>query len=158
MSHNYYSEINLHITWDCKESMPLLTTDVVRLVHRYLKQKLIHVPGVFVHEVGGTETHIHLAVTLAPTILVSELIGRLKGGSSHEVNQLLGAGQAAPVAKGLWRGEFRNKGLHWVRAYIRDQRRHHARGTIQPRLERVAVPDGEPALKDGPGPHRGQAP
>src|SRR5438093_7726426 len=87
MSRNYYSEIHLHMVWHCKNSQPLLTPDVESFVHRYLKQRLIQTPGVFVYEIGGTETHVHVAVTITPTVGISELIGQLKGSSSHETNQ-----------------------------------------------------------------------
>jgi hypothetical protein len=86
MSRNYYSEINLHITWHVKESPPLLVHKVEAVVHHYLRGRCINTPGVFVHEIGGIETHHHLCVSIAPTLLISELIGQLKGSSSHEVN------------------------------------------------------------------------
>ena len=87
MSRNYYSEIHLHIVWHTKESSPLLTPQIETFVHRYLRQRLINTPGIFVHEIGGTETHVHLAITIPPTCLISELIGQLKGASSHEANK-----------------------------------------------------------------------
>ncbi len=79
MSRNYYSEINLHLTWHAKNSLPLLTPHVEPLVHRYVKQKIVNTPGAFVHEIGGTETHVHVAVSIPPTLLVSEVVGQLKG-------------------------------------------------------------------------------
>ena len=102
MSRNYYSEINVHITWHTKESLPLLTDNVEPLAHRYIKQKLVNTEGIFVHEIGGTETHVHLAVTVPPTVLISDLVGQLKGYSSHEVNQQLG---------------LRDKTLQWQTGY-----------------------------------------
>ena len=63
MSRNYYSEINLHLTWHTKDSLPLLTPIVEPLAHRDIKQRLINTEGVFVHEIGGTETHVHVVVT-----------------------------------------------------------------------------------------------
>ena len=90
MSLNFYSEINLHIVWHTKESAPLLTPEVEAFVHQSIRQRLVDTPDVFVHEVGGIETHVHVCLSLAPTILISELVGALKGGSSHEVNQRLG--------------------------------------------------------------------
>ena len=107
MSHNYYSEINLHLTWHTKDSLPLLTEQLEPLVHRYVRQKIINEPGVFVHEIGGTETHVHIAATVPPTLLISEFVGRLKGASSHEVNeQARLSGKAPSVAGGLRCGEL----------------------------------------------------
>jgi hypothetical protein len=41
------------------------------------------------HAIGGTEDHIHLAVTVPPTLLASDWIGELKGASAHYVNHAL---------------------------------------------------------------------
>ena len=70
MSRQYYSEINLHLIWHTKNSLPLLTDAVEPLVHRELKRRVIETPGAYVHAIGGTPTHVHLAVTLPPTLLV----------------------------------------------------------------------------------------
>jgi putative transposase len=138
MARNYYSELHLHMVWHTKLSLPLLTPQVETVAHRYLRQKLINTPGAFVHEIGGTETHVHLVVTIAPTILISDLIGKLKGASSHEVNQKIGLGRKVlEWQSGYGVVGFGTKDLEWVKAYVRNQRQHHARGTVQERLERT---------------------
>jgi len=138
MSKNYYSEINLHITWHTKLSAPVLIDRVESLTHQFIRKKIINTPGIFFHEIGGTDTHIHLAVTIAPTILISELVGQLKGASSHDVNQRLGIGQKfLEWQPGYGVVSFGAKDLGWVKSYIRDQRRHHAQGKMQNRLEKT---------------------
>ena len=82
MSHNYYSEINLHLTWHCKDSLPLLTPQVEPVVQRCVRQRIINTPGAFVHEIGGTECHMHVVLTVPPTLQISEFIGQLKGAWS----------------------------------------------------------------------------
>jgi putative transposase len=140
MARSYYSEIHLHLVWHTKLSLPLLTPQVEAATHHYLRGKLINTPGAFVHEVGGTETHVHVAVTIAPTILISDLVGQLKGASAHEVNQKLGQGRKLLE----WQGgygvvSFGTKDLEWVKAYIRNQREHHAQGKVYDRLERITA-------------------
>lgn len=93
MSRNYYSEIHLHITWHTKESAPLLTASVENVMRHAVRGKCINSPGVFIHEIGGIETHVHVCISVAPTVPISELIGQLKGVSSHEVNAKLGGGR-----------------------------------------------------------------
>jgi putative transposase len=138
MSRNYYSEINLHLVWHTKYSLPLLTSEIEPLGHRFLKKRIIETPGAFVHEIGGIETHVHLAVTVPPTLLVSEFIGQLKGGSSHDVNQALGRGhKVLEWQTGYGVVSFGTRDLEWVKEYIRNQRERHARGTIHDRLERI---------------------
>lgn len=144
MSRSYYSEINLHLVWHTKGNSPLLTPEIEPLAHAILKQRIIDTPGAFVHEIGGIENHVHLAITVPPTLLISEFIGRLKGGTAHDVNQR--RGRQAKVLE--WQGgygvvSFGTRDLPWVREYIRNQREHHALGTTHERLERITQRDDD---------------
>ncbi len=138
MSRNYYSEINLHIVWHTKGSLPLLTPTVEPAAHRLLRKRIVETPGVFVHEIGGTETHLHMAATVPPTLTVSEWIGQLKGGTAHDVNQQLGTRQKVlQWQAGYGVVSFGTGDLQWVTAYIRNQREDHGRGSVHERLERI---------------------
>jgi len=144
MGHNCYSEINLHVTWHTKTSAPLLTAAVEPLVHEYLRQRLLHTGGVYVHAIGGTETHIHLAVTVAPTILVSDLVGQLKGSCSHEINQRLGKrDKSLQWQSGYGVVSFGTGDLEWVKQYILNQRSHHQSGRSVDRLERITQSESD---------------
>lgn len=139
MSRNYYSEINLHIVWHTKNSSPLLAPSVEPIAFRALKKRIVDIPDAFVHEIGGTETHVHLAVTIPPTLTISDWMGQLKGGSSHDVNQQIGQRQKVlqwQVGYGVV--SFGTGDLEWVRAYIRNQHEHHSHGNVQARLERIS--------------------
>ena len=138
MSRNYYSEINLHLVWHTKSSSPLLTPTIEPLAHRALRRRIIDTPGAFVHEIGGIETHVHLAVSIPPTLTISDWIGQLKGGSSHDVNEEAGKQQKVlQWQTGYGVVSFGTKDLDWVKAYIRNQREHHAKRTTFDRLERI---------------------
>jgi putative transposase len=122
MSQNYYSELYLHLIWHTKASLPLLAPEVESLVHHYLRGRLINTPGAFVHAVGGTETHVHVVVTLAPTILISNLVGKLKGASAHEANQKLTHGRKVlEWQTGYGVVSFGKKDLKWVVDYVNHQ-------------------------------------
>jgi putative transposase len=138
MSGNYYSEINLHITWHTKDSLPLITARIEPVLYGYLRQRIVNTPGMFVHQIGGMETHIHLALTVQPTIQISDLIGQLKGSSSHEVNQTLSQrDRILQWQSGYGVVSFGTGDLEWVIDYIRRQKEHHAHGRIHARLERI---------------------
>ena len=138
MSHNYFSEINLHMVWNTKLSRPLLNPQIEELTHRVLRQKIVNWQGAFVHEIGGTETHVHLAVSIAPTITISDFIGQLKGGSSHDVNDQAGKGRKVlEWQTGYGVVSFGTKDLEWVVEYVKNQKEHHATGRVFERLERV---------------------
>jgi putative transposase len=148
MSRNYYSEIHLHLVWHTKKSAPMLTSKIEPFVHNSLRGKIVHWPGAYVHEIGGTATHVHLAVSIVPTITISEFIGQLKGASSHEANHRSGR------AKGIleWQAgygvvSFGRKDLPWVVDYIRNQKEHHRTGQVYDRLERMALDHAAQAIQ-----------
>jgi putative transposase len=138
MSRQFYSEINLHIVWHTKNSLPLLTPTIEPLAHRELRRRIVETPGTFLHAIEGTPTHVHLAVTVPPTLLISDFLGQLKGGSSHGVNHAgIGNSKLLQCQGGYGVVSFGTRDLPWVVAYIENQREHHARGTMQERLECV---------------------
>jgi putative transposase len=156
MSRNYYSEINLHLVWHTKNSVPLITPEVQTMAYRFLKKRIIDTSGAYVHEIGGIETHVHIVVTIQPTLTISEFIGQLKGGSSHDVNQTMGLRQKMlEWQAGYGVVSFGTRDLPWVVEYVRNQREHHARGTIHERLERITEDEpladvAQAAQREGP--------
>ena len=139
MSRNVYSEINLHITWHTKESYPSLTEQIEDRVHHYLKHRVLETTGVLFHEIGGTENHLHLAVSVPPTLLISDWIGKLKGASSHYINHEIADHKVLEWQTGYGVVGFGTKDLEWVVSYIRNQKEHHRKGSIYERLERIAM-------------------
>ena len=83
MPRNVYSEINLHITWHTKGRAAVIVDTIERQLHQYLQQRIRQTPDVICRALGGTADHLHLAVTVPPTLLVSDWIGQLKGASAH---------------------------------------------------------------------------
>jgi len=88
MSHRYYSEINLHLVWHTRDSRPLLTPAVEAAAHGALRQRVLGTPGVRLHALNGTDNHVHLAVSIPPTLRISDFVGDVKGASSHALNQM----------------------------------------------------------------------
>jgi len=155
MSRNYYSEINLHIVWHTKESAKLLTPNVEVIVHKYLRGRCIDTSGVYIHEIGGIETHVHLCVSIAPTILISDFIGQLKGSSSHDANQKLGY-KALEWQTGYGVVSFGTGDLDWVKSYVKNQRQRHGDSRFEDRLERTTNNDDgtEADSREAPGSKR----
>ena len=156
MSRNYYSEINLHLTWHCKESAPMLTAQIEPVAHRLIKQRIIRTPEVILQAIGGTDTHIHVAITIPPTLTVSEFVGQIKGGSSHDVNEQFElGGKVLQWQIGYGVVSFGTKDLPWVKQYIHNQREHHGAqrvltGWNESRRSRIAAAgDGREPGKPG---------
>ena len=145
MSRNFYSEINLHITWHTKESSPLLVPNLEAVVHHYLRGRCINTPGVYIHEIGGTETHVHVCVSVLPTVTISDFIGALKGSSSHDANQKMGKVLQWQTGYGVV--SFGTGDLKWVRDYVANQKQHHANKRTVDRLERITNPEDQASEK-----------
>jgi len=100
-------------------------------LYSFLKNKVIETPGAYFHAIGGVEDHVHLGVSVSPTLAIDNWIGQLKGASSHEM------GKSLAWQSGYGIVSFGTKDLKWVVNYILNQKEHHKRGSIYDRLERI---------------------
>jgi REP-associated tyrosine transposase len=113
MARTIYSEINLHITWHTKNSAPVITDSIETQLYRWLRGRILQAPGVLLLAIGGTDDHVHLAVTVPPTLLVSEWIGELKGASAHYVNHTLANRKIIEWQSGYGVVSFGTKAMPW---------------------------------------------
>jgi len=144
MGKRAYSEINLHIVWHVKDNSPVLTEHVEVQLYRFLRGRAVREAGVFWHDSGGTDDHVHLAVTVAPTLGISEWIGQMKGASAHFINHEIVNRKLLEWQSGYGVVSFGRKDMLWVLDYIRKQREHHATGRVHDRLERIETEEEKP--------------
>ena len=160
MPRNVYSEINLHIIWHTKSRAAVIVDEIERQLFAFIQRKITEASGVELQAIGGTADHVHLAVSVPPTLNVSEWIGQIKGASAHHINHRIANRRVLEWQTGYGVVSFGTKGLPWVVEYIRNQKEHHACSSTHDRLERVvrvearerAAPDfsgvsSEPAVK-----------
>ena len=142
MSAHVFHEIYLHLNWHCKGNRPLLQGPLEAQTHHWITQRCRDARGVYLHGINGTATHVHLAINIEPSVTIADLVRDLKGGSAHDVNS-----QHRKTMIQWQRGygvvSFGRRNLHWVLQYIARQKEHHARGTLQARLEWIGADDGE---------------
>lgn len=129
-----------HIVWATKERQPLIQSDFAPALHGRIANKARQL-GAIVHAVGGTEDHVHVAVSILPGIALSEFIGQLKGSSSHFASHELGAS-----ASFAWQTDYgvisvSSRQVRSVVQYIKDQTRHHDQNTAIPQMERFVSED-----------------
>jgi putative transposase len=90
-----------------------------------------------VHGVGIMPDHVHVAISIPPSVAVSTLVGRLKGSSSHMLNN------RGPMTDGVsfsWQGEygvlsFHEKDLAGVLDYVNNQPARHAARRLSEAME-----------------------
>jgi putative transposase len=138
MASHVFHEIYLHINWHTKDDLPLLGPELEKQAHAHIIQRCRNTKGVYFHGVGGTATHIHLAINIEPFVSVSTLVGEMKGSCSHDINKALGR-KIPDWQRGYGVVSFGKNNLEWVLKYIANQREHHAKGKVFDRLERIGV-------------------
>lgn len=132
-----YWRLFYHIVWGTRDRQPVIEDNLVAALHEQVAGNASRL-GAIVHAVGGVEDHIHLAISVPPSIALSEFIRQLKGSSSHFVNHEL-----APSITFAWQADYGvisldSKQLDRVAQYVKEQRKHHARRTTIPVLERLS--------------------
>lgn len=136
MANHVFHEIYLHLNWHTKGNLPLLIPSLEAEVHEYIRQRCHKTRGVYFHGIGGTETHVHLAINIEPQVCISDLVGDFKGACSHDINKVHGR-KVLEWQRGFGVVSFGKKQLGWVQQYIANQKEHHARNTYEDRLERT---------------------
>ena len=93
------------------------------------------------------EDHIHVVVSIPPTLTISEWIGQLEGASSFYINHEIANRKLLDWQQGYGVVSFGTRDLKWVVRYVKNQKQHHAKGTTHERLERITSDDDGRPLK-----------
>ena len=133
MSTRSYAEINLHITWHTKDNLPFITQGMEPDLWAFIKDRIVIMPNVYFHAIGGIHDHLHLAGSFYPPFEIDRWVGEIKGASSHEF------GKSLQWQKGYGVVSFGTKDLKWVVDYINSQKERHRSGRVSERLERIAA-------------------
>jgi len=132
-----YSELVYHFVWATRGRQPLISTEVEALLLPYVEEKCRQL-GYALHAVGCVEDHVHLLVTLKPTDTVADVVKRLKGSSSHFINDEAGSDDVLYWQRGYGVLSLRKRDIPSVTDYIERQKEHHgAGGRAISGLERV---------------------
>ena len=147
MASHVFHEIYLHLNWHAKADQPLLTPQLEPAVHEFLLARCRQTKGVYIHGVGGTATHMHLAINIEPFVCISDLVGEIKGACSREMNKRQRQ-KVLEWQRGFGVVSFGKRQLGWVLGYIAGQKEHHAQGRIHNRFERITAMEDETWSQD----------
>jgi putative transposase len=117
-----------HLIWPTKDHRPLIQPAWEKELYTYLgakAQELSCVPNA----INGTSTHLHLVLSIPPSMAVSDVVGLLKAGSSRRINK------AYPEVRFAWQADsflysISETGLERIVGYVKAQKVHHAQGTL----------------------------
>lgn len=129
-----------HFVWATHQRRPLITPIREAPLYQFIHHKT-HQLGGRLHAVGGIADHIHLIVSIPPSLAPAEYTKAIKGSSSRYLN----VNHAHPDAKFQWQEEYgvfsiSERNLSLAIAYVQNQKHHHSAGTLFPSIEPDALP------------------
>jgi len=124
------ASIHLHLVFSTKKREPWLTEEYTTRLYDYIGGTL-RGNGCALLAAGGMPDHIHLLVSLSRELSVAQLVGLVKSNSSRWIHETF-----PKLAKFAWQAGYGAFGVSFskipnVRAYIANQKKHHAKQTFQ---------------------------
>ena len=129
--------------WATKNREHLIVPAIEARLYGYIVNKAAEM-DVYVYTINGWYDHIHLVVSIPPKHAVAYVVKRLKGASSHDLNQ---AGELD--YRFAWQGGYGaftlgERQRPTAEVYVENQKKHHEQQTMNAWLERYAEFDEGP--------------
>lgn len=142
MSGHSFHQLYYHYVWTTKNRESLLVGDL----HVWLLRQLqieSHKRGGIVLAFNAMPDHVHLHVSLPPTLCVSTYVGQVKGAMSFDYNKEHPGESRLAWQEGYGVVSLLKRNSERVTAYVENQQQiHAARKTIRI-LEQTEPDDGE---------------
>lgn len=128
-----YWRLNYHVVWSTKNREILIDSETGKIIARSIRTTINAMKSI-PHAIECADDHVHVAVSIPPSVLISDLVARMKGAFSHAVNQ------AFTGRSFRWQAEygilsFGDKALPDVVAYVTSQMERHASNRLWSSME-----------------------
>ena len=136
-----YTNFLYHIVFGTKARLPMISAEVEAELFAYLGGIVRGLGGIAL-EINGMADHVHLLVKLKPTIVFSDFLRDLKTNSSKWAKE-------NGIGKFTWQRRYgaftvSESQMPKVRAYIQNQKRHHAKFDYKTEFESLLRSNGIP--------------
>jgi putative transposase len=136
-----------HLVWGTKNRQPLIDNKREARLYPYIVSKANSLDCI-IHAIDGTDNHIHIIVSIPPKLSIAEFVKRIKGSSSHYLNQNFPDLPQFSWQEGYGVFSLGGKQLDNAIAYVQNQKIHHQQNTAIALLEQIDDND------DPPKPHK----
>ena len=133
-------EVYLHMVWTTYRRAAFLSGALEEQVHSVIGKEAAYL-GCKVYAVNGMSNHIHLVIRLHPTVSISKLAQRVKGGSSRFINEHFAVDEPFRWQERYGCFSFDASDLKTVVEYVRNQKQHHRTETVEPDWEQTEEED-----------------
>ncbi|AUC59770.1 transposase [Cyanobacterium sp. HL-69] len=130
-----YWHLYYHIVWATKERMPLISTSIEERLYKYIidKSKALKCK---IHIINGMPDHIHVIVSIPPTIIISEYVRKIKASSSNFIGKNYNNSFYWQDGYGIFSVGVQN--LPIAINYVKNQKQHHQNKTTITELEKFS--------------------
>ena len=129
------ARLYVHLVWATWDRAPLITPAIRDRIYPVMHHQASRL-GCEIIAMGGIEDHVHVLLRFPPALAIADLVGRMKGASSHMVTQVMGETFKWQGAYGAF--TLGKSGLSRARDYVLNQEEHHRSGTTYPALEETS--------------------
>lgn len=131
-----YWQLFYHVVFATEERRPLVTPELAGIVGALVREKATALSCV-VHAAHVQPEHVHLVLSIPPNRAVGNVVGQIKGNSSHAMTA------SFPALRFGWQTgygvfSFGKRNLPAVVSYVQDQEQRHASGRLEAELERTS--------------------
>ncbi|MEP7293954.1 MAG: IS200/IS605 family transposase [Chloroflexota bacterium] len=126
-----------HVIWATKNREATISTAMEVIIFDAIRAKSNEL-RCSVLGVNGIADHVHVAVSIRPSLSVGDWVGQIKGTSSHAVNVAF----SGLESKFRWQEDYGMlsygaKNLPFILKYIEHQKEHHRIGNLEVYLEQI---------------------
>jgi len=130
-----YVQLLYHVVIRTKASKPVLSLEHSDELYRYI-WGIIKNKNSLLYRINGMEDHVHILLSLHPTIALSDFMREMKAETSKMLKRTAGFEQFTAWSEGYAALTYSLKDKDMIINYIKNQREHHK--TISFRDEYVA--------------------
>jgi REP element-mobilizing transposase RayT len=124
-----HTELYVHLVWATQGRANAITPDIENVLRATLLAQCRKL-GCSPLAIGGVEDHVHIVVSLSPTVAVAALAKQLKGASAHVIAQQCAGGAMFRWQRGYGAFTLRKAELPVVKTYVLHQKEHHVSRSI----------------------------
>ena len=119
-----YVKLLYHVVIRTKASQPVLSLEHSEELYRYI-WGIIKNKNSVLYRVNGTEDHVHILLSLHPTIAVSDFMREMKAETSKMLKRTKGFEQFTAWSEGYAALSYSLRDKDMIINYIKNQREHH---------------------------------
>jgi putative transposase len=131
-----FNSVLVHCIWSTKNREPLLNSDLRARLWPYLggiaREKEMKALAI-----GGTADHVHILISLPPTLSSAKAIQLLKGNSSKWIHETFPRLRSFAWQEGYGAFSIGISSVDATVSYIRNQTEHHRRRTFREEFQRM---------------------